>query len=164
MAPAWFEAAQREIGFKEKPDNRGIQRYIDLAHCGKEGDPWCAIFANAMLESTGHPGTRSAMARSFEHDGHFIKLAGPAMGAIVTFWRGIKSHGLGHVGFYCGEAGGGISTLGGNESDQVMVQLLRAHGSTFGLSGYYWPKSVPLPTIGKLTPQLASAEGSGKVT
>jgi hypothetical protein len=117
-----------------------------------------------MLESVGIPGTRSALARSFEHDGHFVKLAGPALGAIVTFWRGIKSRGLGHVGFYNGEQGGYISVLGGNESDMVRVENLRACGATFGLSGYYWPKSVPLPVIGKLVPQIASAAGSGKVT
>lgn len=164
--PAWFEAARKEIGTKELPENRGpaIRRYIALAHCGQEGDPWCAIFANAMLESVGIPGTRNAMARSFEHDGHFLKLAGPSLGCIVTFWRGIQSQGLGHVGFYNGEQGGYISTLGGNESDMVRVENLRAHGSTFGLSGYYWPKSVTLPTIGKLPVQLASAAGSGKVT
>jgi hypothetical protein len=83
-APPWFEAARKEIGTKELPENRGpaIRRYIDLAHCGKEGDPWCAIFANAMLASVGIPGTRNAMARSFEHDGHFLKLAGPSLGRI----------------------------------------------------------------------------------
>jgi hypothetical protein len=66
MAPAWFLAAQKEIGTKELPENRGpeVRRYIALAHCGHEGDPWCAIFCNAMLESVGIPGTRNAMARS----------------------------------------------------------------------------------------------------
>jgi uncharacterized protein (TIGR02594 family) len=165
-APAWFIAARKEIGTKELPENRGpaIRRYIEMAHCGTEGDPWCAIFANAMLESVGIPGTRSALARSFEHDGHFVKLAGPALGCIVTFWRGIKSQGYGHVGFYNGERAGFISTLGGNEGDMVQVENMRVSGSTFGLSGFYWPKSVPLPIIGKLPVQSASAAGTGKVT
>lgn len=162
----WFVAARKEIGTRELPENRGpaIRRYIALAHCGSEGDPWCAIFINAMLESVDIPGTRSAMARSFEHDGHFLKLAGPSLGCIVTFWRGVKSQGFGHVGFYNGEQGGYISTLGGNESDMVRVENLRASGATFGLSGYYWPKSVPLPPIGKIPVQSASVAGSGKVT
>lgn len=166
VVPAWFAAARKEIGTRELPENRGpaIRRYIELAHCGAEGEPWCSIFVNAMLESVGIPGTRNAMARSFEHDGNFVKLAGPSLGCIVTFWRGVKSNGLGHVGFYNGEQGGSISTLGGNESDMVRIEYLRAQGSTFGLSGYYWPKSVPLPVIGKLLPQSASALGSGKVT
>jgi uncharacterized protein (TIGR02594 family) len=165
-APAWFIAARKEIGVRERPENRGpdIRRYIALAHCGTEGDPWCAIFANAMLESVGMRGTRSALARSFERDSNFVKLAGPALGCIVTFWRGEKSRGLGHVGFYNGERAGFISTLGGNEGDMVQVENMRVSGSTFGLSGFYWPKSVPLPIIGKLPVQSASAAGTGKVT
>ncbi len=165
--PPWFEAARREIGTRELPENRGpaIRRYIALAHCGAEGDPWCAIFANAMLESSGVHGTRNAMARSFEHDPNFIQMAGPSLGCIVTFWRGLKSRGLGHVGFYNGESGDFVSVLGGNESDMVRVENLRARGSsTFGMSGYYWPKSVTIPTTGKLPIQLASAGGTGKVT
>lgn len=162
----WFEAAKKEIGTRELPENRGpaIRRYIALSHCGSEGDPWCAIFANAMLESSGIRGTRSALARSFEHDAGFIKLVKPALGCIVTFWRGKKNSGLGHVGFYNGELNNYISTLGGNESDMVRVEMLRTDGNTFGFSGFYWPKSVTIPTLGKLAPQSTSSIGSGKVT
>lgn len=165
-APAWFLAARKEIGTRELPENRGpaIRRYIGLSHCGTEGDPWCAIFANAMLESTGIRGTRSALARSFERDPNFIKLIGPALGCIVTYWRGAKSKGLGHVGFYNGEQGDYISTLGGNETDMVRVEMYRRNGNSFGLSGFYWPKSVPLPVTGKIPPQSASAISAGKVT
>lgn len=166
-ALAWFIAARKEIGTRELPENRGpaIRRYIALAKHGSEGDPWCAIFANAMLESAGLKGTRSAMARSFEHDPNFVKLDGPALGCIVTFWRGVKSQGYGHVGFYVGETEDYIYTLGGNESDMVRVEPLRKNGNHFGLSGYYWPKSVPLPVTGKLKPQIiAGATGTGKVT
>lgn len=166
--PLWFIAATKEIGTRELPENRGpaIRKYIAQAHCGSEGDPWCAIFANAMLESSGIPGTRSAMARSFEHDSHFVKLAGPSIGCIVTFWRGVKSQGFGHVGFYAGEQGDYISTLGGNESDMVRVEMYRKHGTTFGFSGFYWPKSVPLPqNFGPVAPVLtASGKPTGKVT
>jgi len=81
----------------------------------------------------------------------------------IRFWR-VKSKGLGHVGFYNGEQGDYISTLGGNESDMVRVEMYRRNGSSFGLSGYYWPKSFQLPTIGKIPPQSASVAGSGKVT
>ena len=117
-----------------------------------------------MLETSGVRGTRSALARSFERDPNFVKLTGPALGCIVTFWRGSKKSGLGHVGFYNGTSGDYVSTLGGNEGDMVKVELYRAVGSKFGMSGFYWPKSVPLPSIGKIPPQSASAIGTGKVT
>lgn len=166
-APAWLVAARKEIGKRELPENRGpvVQHYIDLAHCGEQGDPWCAIFVNAMLESTGIKGTRSPSSQSFRYSPDFIKLAGPALGCLVVYWRGSPTSGLGHVGFYEGEDGHGfINTLGGNESDMVREELLNPHGATFGLVGFYWPKAVPLPPIGKLPLQAMASIGSGKVT
>jgi hypothetical protein len=37
--PAWFLAAQKEIGVRQPPENRGpdIRRYVGLAHCGAGG-------------------------------------------------------------------------------------------------------------------------------
>lgn len=148
-APSWLAAAWKEIGIHEVGNNRGpdIRRYIALAHAGQEGDPWCAIFANAMLESAHIRGTHSASSQSFRFDSNFSKLSGPALGAITVFWRVTQSSGLGHVGFYCGERGNYIWTLGGNESDMVQIEMLAKQAGSFGLRGYYWPKTVPLPTI-----------------
>jgi uncharacterized protein (TIGR02594 family) len=171
--PSWFVAARKELGTKELPENRGpaIRRYVSMAHCGAEGQPWCAIFANAMLESVGVPGTRSPLARSFEHHANFTRLSGPVPGCIVTFWRQSKNSGLGHVGFYNGEHSGRISTLGGNEADMVRIEDMNGSGATFGVSGYYWPKKdaagnvIPLPTnIGPVKPMSASAAATGRVT
>lgn len=159
--PAWFTSAKKEIGVHEVGDNAGpnVQRYAEWAHCGGQGMPWCAIFANAMLEHNGVPGTRSPLARSFEHSEHFVRLAAPALGCIVTFWRGSPQSGLGHVGFYAGEHAGLIMTLGGNESDMVKMELLNSRGSHFGQFGYYWPKSVPMPDhMGPIAP-VASEQG-----
>ncbi len=148
-APAWLKAAWKEIGVHEIPDNRGpaIRRYIALAHAGEEGDPWCALFANAMLEEGGEPGTRSASSQSFRWDSHFVPLSGPALGAIAVFWRSSRHSGLGHVGFYCGERGDYVYTLGGNEGDMVQIEMLAKNASSFGLIGYWWPKDAPLPSI-----------------
>ncbi|WP_249144151.1 hypothetical protein [Bradyrhizobium lablabi] len=147
-APPWFQKALHEIGFHETGNNQGIDRYIALGHCGALGDPWCAIFANAMLESSGIAGTRSASSQSFRSNPNFVQLQGPALGAIVVFWRGTQDSGLGHVGFYRGENANSVWTLGGNENDMVQIEALAKSSSTFGLIGYWWPKSVPLPTTG----------------
>lgn len=155
-APSWLKAGWKEIGVHEVGDNRGpnIRRYISLAHAGQEGDPWCAIWTNAMLESVGIKGTRSASSQSFRHDDSFVKLDGPALGAIAVYWRNTKVSGLGHVGFYCGERGGYVWTLGGNEGDMVQIEAMAKDASRFGLLGYWWPKSAPLPAI---VPILVSA-------
>lgn len=148
-APPWLQAAWREIGVHEIGNNRGpdVRRYITLARAGEEGDPWCAIFANAMLESCAIPGTRSASSQSFRHAGNFVQMAGPALGAVVVFWRISKSSGLGHVGFYCGERNGYLWTLGGNESDMVQIEMLARAAAAFGLVGYFWPKGVAVPPV-----------------
>jgi uncharacterized protein (TIGR02594 family) len=146
--PAWFSWAQHEIGFQETGSNQGIEKYIALAHCGSPGDPWCAIFANAALEATGTSGTRSASSQSFRSHPGFVQIQAPAVGALAVFWRGSRDSGLGHVGFYVGEDAEHVSTLGGNENDAVRIEALPKAGATFGLIGYWWPKSVTLPTGG----------------
>jgi len=146
LEPPWLILARREIGFRERPGNRGIERYVSLAHAGSPGDPWCAIFVNAMLESAGYPGTRSAAVRSFEHSQYFVRLAGPALGCIATMWRQSKASGLGHVFFYLGENDKGVVALGGNQSDQVLIQY-EPHSR---ITGYWWPSSYRLPKVGPI--------------
>lgn len=142
--PVWVAWALKEVGFHETRSNRNISRYTSLAKCGQEGDPWCAIFVNAALEVNGIPGTRSALARSFEHDSNFVQLSGPAYGAITTMWRGSPKSGSGHVFFYLGENDKGVLALGGNQSDQVCKQYEPRNR----IVGYYWPKSVQMPLVG----------------
>src|SRR6266403_2038945 len=147
-APPWFQGALHEIGFHETGNNQGIERYIGMAHAGALGDAWCAIFANAMLEQAGIPGTRSPSSQSFRTNPNFVQLSGPALGAIVVYWRISKASGQGHVGFYRGEDANSVWTLGGNENNMVQIEALPKDSASFGLIGYWWPKSVPLPTTG----------------
>src|SRR5712691_3526179 len=135
--PSWLTKGRSYIGFHEQPNNRGIDQFIALAHCGQVGDPWCAIFANACLEATDVRGTRSAAARSFEASPYFERCE-PKVGCIVTMWRGgSPASGSGHVGFYVGEDSTGVQLLGGNQNDQVEIETHdRAH-----ITGYWWPKS-----------------------
>ena len=160
-APPWMPVGWKEIGTHELPENRGpaIRRYITGGKCGTEGDPWCAIFENFMLESCGLPGTRSPSSQSFRHHPEFVQLDGPAYGAIVVFWRGSPHTGLGHVGNYVGERGRFIATLGGNENDQVEIELLARDASTFGLVGFFWPKRFALPLI---KPVIVAANAPAK--
>lgn len=157
LAP-WFLAAvdynDQYDGLELNHDNRGprIRELIEWAHAGREGDPYCAIGVNAMLERTGFPGTRSAGARSFQWDGgkNFIRLSGPALGAIAVFWRKSPKSGLGHVGFYVGETGDHIYVLGFNQDDGINESPFPKQGRTMGLIGYYWPKGYPLPEEGAI--------------
>ncbi|MES2135695.1 MAG: TIGR02594 family protein [Pseudomonadota bacterium] len=155
--PPWVVAGLGDLGWHETGDNQGIEPFIAQAHCGQPGDPWCAIWANAKLEVSGIRGTRSPSSQSFRHDPNFVKLAGPALGALAVYWRGSPDSGLGHVGFYLGETTTQVLTLGGNESDAVRKQL----EPKAKLRGYWWPKRVPLPQI---APIPVSGGCAGTVT
>lgn len=109
--------------------------------------PWCAIFVNAALEASGVKGSRSGMARSYERSADFVKLKGPALGAVVTKWRTSPKSGLGHVGFYAGhDTRGRVVLVGGNQSDAVS----KASFDPGQITGYWWPKGQPLPVVGQV--------------
>lgn len=151
MRYAWREATD---GIPEEPnrDNRGpvIRRLIATAKCGSEGDPYCAVGVNAAFEANGIPGTRSALARSFERDKNFIRLSQPCYGAVTTFWRKSKNSGLGHVGFYIGETANHIYVLGWNQHDDCNQSPFPKEGGSFGLSGFWWPVGYPKGEGGRI--------------
>lgn len=162
--PIWMGWAIHEAtdGIVEEPnhDNRGpvIERYIKLAKCGHLGDPYCAVAVNAALEFNNIKGSRSAAARSFEwNTDDFVKLTGPAYGAITVFWRGSHKSGTGHVGFYVGETENHVYTLGANQHDDFNQSPFPKDGISFGLVGHYWPKTIKLPLI-----QRIKLSGNGK--
>jgi uncharacterized protein (TIGR02594 family) len=158
-APEWYGLASREIGVRETGNNSGpnIQRYRTLAGAGADHDPWCAIFVNAMFGACNPavPGTRSALARSFSDHKNFVKLSGPALGAVVVFSRGKPGSGLGHVGFYNGENTKSIYVLGGNQNNAVQI----APVSRGQLIGYYWPAAQAQPAIAKIDVKPGSTTG-----
>jgi uncharacterized protein (TIGR02594 family) len=145
--PSWLPIAVSYLGFREVGTNRGIEEFIRLAKTGELGDPWCAIFVNACLEKAGIRGSRSPTARSFETNSNFVRLSGPAVGAIVTRWRNTKASGEGHVYFYLGENSKGNVALGGNQSNQV----IREYQPQSPITGYWWPKTYPLPVTGSVS-------------
>jgi len=163
-APPWYTLAVNEIGTREEGDNSGaaIARYRQLAQCGQDHDPWCAIFANAMfaLCSPPLPGTKSASSQSFRTNSNFVPLTGPAFGAVVVFWRISPTSGQGHVGFYRGETVESVYVLGGNEGDMVQIEPM----SKKQLIGYWWPKSVGLPTIAVTAVPPGTPKQQTKVT
>ena len=62
---------------------------------------------------------------------------------------------MGYVGFYCGERGNLVWTLGGNEGDMVQIEFMAKAAGAFGLEGYYWPKALAAPLV---EPVIVSAD------
>jgi uncharacterized protein (TIGR02594 family) len=104
-------AAALEQGAKHgSPDVvAAAERYRGTNPTGRSHD-WCAEFANLILKQTGHPGSGSALARSFASYGK--PAPGPVPGAIVVFPH--------HVGFVIRSEGGGrIRVVSGNHGHRV---------------------------------------------
>lgn len=84
--------------------------------------PWCAAFANAILNRIGYETTNSLQARSFLAWGK--KTWNPNDGDIVVLARG-RSKSTGHVGFFQGyETWNGtkyVKVLGGNTDHGVQI-------------------------------------------
>jgi uncharacterized protein (TIGR02594 family) len=157
--PPWVTKGLKDLGFHETGNNRGIEKFIEQARCGRIGDPWCAIWTNAKLEQSGVQGTRSPSSQSFRTNKNFVKLDKPALGAIAVDTRGKPTSGLGHVGFYMGETSSQVLTLGGNESDAVREQF----EPKLRLVGYFWPKSVDVPKGGAVKVKAGDGHPVGPV-
>jgi uncharacterized protein (TIGR02594 family) len=90
------------------------RRYLDGGNPTGRASLWCARFMNMVLEHTGHRGTGSDLAASFEHYGH--PVTGPQVGAIAVMSR----RGGGHVGVVSGiDAQGNPIVISGNYGNRV---------------------------------------------
>jgi uncharacterized protein (TIGR02594 family) len=149
--PVWLRRALQEVGVREIPGPKHSARVLSYWEQSKlyfsdDETPWCAGFVGAMLEDCGIRSTRSGMARSYENWG---QPCGAVPGAVVTFWRGSKSSGSGHVGFVTGkDQYGNVMVLGGNQGDEVNIKPF----DTARVTSYRWPagfspSGAPLLTI-----------------
>lgn len=154
--PIWVVEAEKYIGQKEYPGAANNPWIVSLWKKIKRGGiasdsvPWCAAFVGGCLEAVGIVSSRYESAKSYLDWG--VPLAAPVYGCVVVFTR----DGGGHVGFVVGQdKAGRLLVLGGNQGNAVsIVPFDRAR-----VSGYRWPKAVPLmPNQG--LPVLASNAAS----
>lgn len=148
--PPWLKVAYTYIGLREIKGSRHNPKIVEWwkklgLHFRDDETPWCAGFVNGVIEEAGFrsPPKYDAAARGWDWTGHGAKLSGPCVGAIVTFWRGKKSSGTGHIGFVVGkDQKGNLMVLGGNQGNAVNIK-------PFSLSrvlSYRWPDGSPMPT------------------
>jgi len=145
--PYWLKLAHSALAVKE---TAGAKHHPMILHWWErikssirdDETAWCAAFVGGILEDSGIPSTLSAAARSYTKWGH--PLSGPAVGAVVTFWRGKPDGWSGHVGFVVGkDQSGNLMVLGGNQSDEVNIKPF----ATNRVLSYRWPKSHELPPV-----------------
>lgn len=157
VLPPWYAEARRLMGTKEIVGRQhssaimGWAKSLKLAYADDE-TPWCGLFVAHCL-SLALPGeAQPANPLGARNWGKFGRpLAAPALGAVLTFWRGTRTGWSGHVGFYAGETATAFRVLGGNQSNAVTKAWLGKER----LLDIRWPSTYPAPTSGRV--KLSSA-------
>lgn len=116
----YMNLAKKYLGYGEKTHAKPLAAFFKKV-LGKHINPnkvaWCAAFANAVLKSSGLPGTGSLMAKSFLNYG--TATTSPVAGdiAVLHFSKDPKSP-FGHVGFVHSVSKDGkyVTILGGNQT------------------------------------------------
>jgi uncharacterized protein (TIGR02594 family) len=144
----WLQTAFELMGTREKPGKGsneaiiGWARDLEIVSYNDDDIPWCGLFVahcvGSQLPEESLPNNPLG-ARAWERFGHKTT---PQLGAVMVFWRGSKTSGLGHVGFYWAEDDEAYHILGGNQSNAVTVTRLAR--SRFLQAR--WPATVPAPT------------------
>jgi uncharacterized protein (TIGR02594 family) len=130
LSPDPVRIAREWEGYNERKNRQDLIKLLSDGNMKVDPTriPWCAAFANAILNKAGYEGTGSLMARSFL--GYGIPTTYPREGDIAVFSRG-KSNQAGHVGFYVGEeivdGVKYIKVLGGNQNKEVSVAYYPAN-------------------------------------
>jgi uncharacterized protein (TIGR02594 family) len=142
--PAWIATAKKYLGQREiagpQHNPHVLKWWKSIGTAFKDDEtPWCGAFVGGVLAEVGiKPVAGGAMARNWNKFGK--KLAKPAVGCVVVFWRGSKSGSAGHVGFLLGkDQRGNLMVLGGNQGNKVSI----APFDTGRVLGYRWPGIAP---------------------
>lgn len=147
--PVILELLDRADG---KDDGQTLQNIHD------DETPYCSSALCGNFEELGYTSPRNAMARSWEKWG--VKLAGPAEGAIVVFWRGSRDSGSGHVGIVAGrDQHGNLIVFGANQGDQFKYSPF----DTERVLSYRWPEGEVPPRSTKFA-DLPLMTSDGKVS
>jgi len=81
---------------------------------------WCSLFLNWVCWKGNYQRSKSLAARSWLNMGTLV--AQPELGDIAVFWRQDPNSDFGHVAFPISRRNGLIYTLGGNQSNAVLIE------------------------------------------
>jgi uncharacterized protein (TIGR02594 family) len=144
--PLWLSVSLAHLGMKEgagAADNKELVADIRSVASDYQHDatPWCAGWVSFCLSKAGEKPSGLplwALSYSDTRNQPFVKLAGPAVGAIAVKTR----NGGGHVTFVAGRTrSGALACCGGNQNDEVNVSPYLESAFV----GFFWPKGASLP-------------------
>lgn len=156
----WLVVALSYLGLAEYPGNKHNKKILEWwskirAPFTDDETPWCAGYVGGVLEECQIKSSRSAAARSYTKWG--FELSGPAVGAIVVFWRRKPDGWSGHVGFVIGkDQANNLMVLGGNQGNAVSIRPF----DVSRVLSYRWPEDQLHPDrIGLSNLPLVESDG-----
>lgn len=146
----WVIEAKKHIGLQEVRDKKALMAYFATA--GLKIDPqetaWCGGFASTVFH-TALPRqsvpTQPLWALNWSK---FGVSCTPQVGSVLVFSR----NGGGHVAICLGQTSAGFVCLGGNQGNQVCIEV----HTKDGFQGARWPDKFSAPPTGDL-PTLNAA-------
>lgn len=163
--PAWLRVARSYLGLREYRGNRHnpkiVEWWIKLGLPFRNDEtPWCAGYVCGVLEEVSIRSPRSAAARSFHWKNWGTVLNEPAVGAVVSMWRGSKRGAYGHVGFVVGrDRFDHLMVIGGNQGNCVSIKPFECAR----VLSYHWPREANPPTEVGFN-KLPMVKSSGRVS
>lgn len=118
-----FKIALGEYGVQEwtgPTHNPEVMKFFkDFPSITTDETSWCAAFVYWCIKEAGMTPKKSLAARDWLNWGE--PVFEPELGDIVIFSRGDPKGWQGHIGFYVKNDGSNIWVLGGNQSNQVVI-------------------------------------------
>lgn len=120
----YMDIASSMLGKQEGKDHTVLSQFFKKSGVDSvdpRSTPWCAAYANSVLQAGGLKGTGSLAARSFLNYGEEVNKSQASRGDVVVFGRQDADHG--HIGFvdHISADGKTVYVLGGNQSDSVSI-------------------------------------------
>lgn len=147
--PPWLRFAYSFLGLREVKGKRHNQKIVGWwealgLHFRDDETPWCAGFANRMVQLSGLPIPKKyrAAALGWIWNGYGTELPGPALGAFMLMERPGRP-GSGHITIVAGkDRNGNVMGLGGNQGDMVQIN---PYSPTARNARYFYPQGAALP-------------------
>lgn len=118
---ALVEYGERSVpGAASNPDIMAMAKECGFTDYTDDSIAWCSLFMNYVALKAQYGRSKALNARSWLSVGSTVLE--PELGDVVVYWRVDPAGALGHVGLWIANRNGVIYTLGGNESNQVMIE------------------------------------------
>ncbi len=150
-----MDVAASMLGKSAGQDHKTLSQFFEKAGFGNvdpRSTPWCAAFANSVLQAGGLQGSGSLAAKSLLKIGQPLDKSDVTKGDIVVFndLTGNNNPNKGHVGFvdHFSPDGKMVYTLGGNQGGTVAIKAY----PTDSVAGFRRPNASSIKD-GLQTPQ-----------